>query len=53
MLADSLLAEFQAMLGVERARADADTLELYGSDETPKFCSPEAVLFPGNHQQVV
>ena len=53
MLADSLLAEFQAILGAERARADADTLALYASDETPKFCLPEAVLFPTCHQHVV
>jgi D-lactate dehydrogenase len=53
MLSDSLLAEFRAILGAERARADADTLALYASDETPKFCLPEAVLFPTSHDQVV
>ncbi len=53
MLSPALLEAFQAVLGPARARADADTLALYGSDETPKFCLPEAVLFPGSHEQVV
>jgi D-lactate dehydrogenase len=53
MLPESILAEFQALLGAERARADADTLALYASDETPKSCTPEAVLFPTSHDQVV
>lgn len=53
MLNPALLAEFQALLGVERARGDADTLALYASDETPKSCLPEAVLFPTCHDDVV
>ena len=53
MLAESLLAQFQALLGPERARADADTLALYASDETPRSCPPEAVLFPTSHEHVV
>ncbi len=52
MLATPILAEFQALLGADRARADADTLALYASDETPRACPPEAVLFPNGHDQV-
>ncbi|MBI5331835.1 MAG: FAD-binding protein [Betaproteobacteria bacterium] len=47
-----LLAQFRALLGEERARADADTLALYASDETPRSCPPLAVLFPVSHDQV-
>lgn len=52
MLAIPALAEFQALLGADRARADADTLTLYASDETPRACPPEAVLFPTGHDEV-
>lgn len=53
MLPVSLLGEFQSLLGVERARVDADTLALYASDETPRSCLPDAVLFPACHDDVV
>ncbi|MBI5936560.1 MAG: FAD-binding protein [Betaproteobacteria bacterium] len=52
MLPPAVLAEFAALLGPERARADADTLALYAQDETPGRCPPEAVLFPTSHDQV-
>ncbi|MDP2786464.1 MAG: FAD-linked oxidase C-terminal domain-containing protein [Pseudomonadota bacterium] len=53
MLNTAILSELQALLGVERARADAETLALYASDETPKSCLPDAVLFPASHADVV
>ena len=53
MLTPAILEAFQALLGRERARADGDTLALYASDETPKSCTPEAVLFPGSQDEVV
>ncbi len=52
MFTPATLAELQALLGVERARADADTRALYASDETPRACPPEAVLFPHSHEDV-
>ncbi len=52
MLAPEILAEFAALLGPERARADADTRALYARDETPRSCTPEAVLFPASHDEV-
>jgi len=53
MLTPAILEAFQALLGRERARADGDTLALYASDETPRSCTPEAVLFPGSQDEVV
>jgi D-lactate dehydrogenase len=53
MLTDILRDEFVALLGDERVYTDADTLALYASDETPKSCTPEAVLFPASHDHVV
>jgi len=53
MLTPAILEAFQAVLGRERARADGDTLALYASDETPRSCTPEAVLFPGSQDEVV
>jgi D-lactate dehydrogenase len=53
MLAAAILAELQALLGPERARADTDTLSVYASDETPRRCPPDAVLFPRSHEDVV
>ena len=53
MLTPAILEAFQALLGRERARADGDTLALYASDETPKSCTPEAVLFPVSQDEVV
>jgi D-lactate dehydrogenase len=45
-------AELLALLGAERARFDADSRALYESDETPRACLPEAVLFPSGHDDV-
>ena len=53
MLSAAILAELQALLGVDRVFADAATLALYASDETPKSCLPDAVLFPTSHDDVV
>ncbi|MFA5081946.1 MAG: FAD-linked oxidase C-terminal domain-containing protein [Hydrogenophilaceae bacterium] len=49
MLTDRLRDEFVALLGEDRVHTDPETLALYASDETPKFCLPEAVLFPAGH----
>ena len=53
MVTPAALDELAALLGPERARADADTLALYASDETPRACPPAAVLFPTSHDDVV
>ena len=53
MLKDPLRAEFVALLGEARVYTDPVTLALYASDETPKSCLPEAVLFPASHDDVV
>ena len=53
MLNSEILSELQALLGVDRVFADAETLALYASDETPKSCLPDAVLFPASHEDVV
>ncbi len=45
-------AELLALLGAERARFDADSRALYESDETPRACLPDAVLFPSGHDDV-
>jgi hypothetical protein len=41
-----------ALLGPERAFFDDATRTLYASDETPRSCMPEAVLFPASHDDV-
>jgi len=53
MFSAAALAELLTLLGPERARTDADTLALYASDETPRTCAPEAVLFPLTHEETV
>jgi D-lactate dehydrogenase len=53
MLSAELAARFAALLGPERVLTAADDLALYASDETPRFCPPEAVLFPTCHEDVV
>lgn len=53
MLNAAILAELQALLSVDRVFVDAATLALYASDETPKSCLPDAVLFPAGHDDVV
>ncbi|NTV94127.1 MAG: FAD-binding protein [Thiobacillus sp.] len=49
MLTDRLRNEFVALLGEDRVHTDPAILALYASDETPKSCLPEAVLFPAGH----
>lgn len=53
MFSAETLARLKTLLGPERARADADTRALYASDETPRECLPEAVLFPHTHDEVL
>ncbi|HNQ05338.1 MAG TPA: FAD-linked oxidase C-terminal domain-containing protein [Thiobacillaceae bacterium] len=53
MFTAATFAELTALLGPERVRADADTLSLYARDETPRSCTPQAVLFPRSHEEVV
>ena len=45
-------ADLLDLLGPGRAFFDADTRALYASDETPRACLPEAVLFPAGHADV-
>lgn len=52
MLSESLRNEFVALLGADRVYTDPNTLALYASDETPRACTPEAVLFPAGHDHV-
>ncbi|MFZ5484494.1 MAG: FAD-binding oxidoreductase [Pseudomonadota bacterium] len=52
MLTERLIQEFVALLGADRVHTDPASLALYASDETPKSCPPEAVLFPASHDQV-
>lgn len=53
MLTPDVTAELVALLGADRVFTDPDTLALYASDETPRVCTPEAVLFPVSHEQVM
>lgn len=53
MLHPERVAEFQSLLSVDRVYVDAETLALYASDETPKSCLPDAVLFPASHEEVL
>lgn len=53
MLDAAILAELRALLGDERVYVDTETLALYASDETPKSCQPDGVLFPASHDDVV
>ncbi len=53
MLHADILAELRALLGDDRIHVDAATLALYASDETPKSCLPDAVLFPATHAEVL
>jgi len=48
-----LESEWLALLGVDRVFFDVATRALYASDETPKSCLPDAVLFPRCHEEVV
>ncbi len=49
MLSPESQSELLALLGPERAFFDEATRALYASDETPRSCPPEAVLFPTSH----
>lgn len=51
-LCSAAQADLLALLGAGRAFFDVDTRALYASDETPRACLPEAVLFPGGHDDV-
>ncbi|MEO6146489.1 MAG: FAD-binding oxidoreductase, partial [Sulfuriferula sp.] len=53
MLPAAALADFIAALSAQRVFTDAATLTLYGHDETPRSCLPDAVLFPASHEHVV
>jgi len=53
VLNTAILLELQTLLGDERVYVDAATLALYASDETPRSCLPDAVLFPTCHDEVV
>lgn len=52
ILSSEILADLLVLLGPERAFIDAATRSEYASDETPRSCMPEAVLFPAGHDDV-
>ncbi|MGQ9685520.1 MAG: FAD-binding oxidoreductase [Thiobacillaceae bacterium] len=47
------MSELAALLGPQRLLTAPEDRALYASDETPKSCLPEAVLFPSCHEEVV
>ncbi|MEY2342759.1 FAD-binding oxidoreductase [Acidithiobacillus sp. IBUN Pt1247-S3] len=51
-MTQNAIAGFKASLGVERARDDLFTRELYSSDDTPEARLPALVLFPHSHEEV-
>lgn len=53
MLPPTVLTELAALLGPQRLLVAPEDRALYASDETPKSCLPEAVLFPTRHEEVV
>jgi D-lactate dehydrogenase len=53
MLAPDVIKALTDALGPDRVFADATTLSLYNSDETPRHVTPGAVLFPASHDHVV
>lgn len=53
MLPPAALTELAALLGPQRLLTAPEDRALYASDETPKSCLPEAVLFPTRHEEVV
>jgi D-lactate dehydrogenase len=53
MLPPQALADLAALLGPERLLTAPEDRALYASDETPRACLPEAVLFPTRHEEVV
>lgn len=52
MLAPEVLAALAAIVGPERVLTAAEDRQFYASDETPRSCMPEAVVFPQSHAQV-
>ena len=52
VLSDRIQSELIALLGADRAFFDPETRALYASDETPRDCPPDAVLFPAGHDEV-
>lgn len=53
MLPPEALSDLAALLGPERLLTALDERALYASDETPRACLPEAVVFPTRHEEVV
>ncbi len=53
MLPAQALADLTNLLGAQRLLTAPEDRALYASDETPKSCLPEAVLFPTRHEEVV
>lgn len=53
MLAPEVHAALAAIVGQDRVLTAAEDRQLYASDETPRTCTPEAVVFPQSHAQVV
>ena len=53
MLSDSARAAFRSALETDRFFDDPATCALYAQDETPRRISPDAVLFPTSHEDVV
>ena len=53
MLPPNIESDFVAALSREQVMTDADVLELYSHDETPRSCLPLAVLFPREQDEVV
>jgi D-lactate dehydrogenase (quinone) len=52
MLPEDVLQALTRTLGPDRVFTDAETLALYSADETPRRVTPDAVLFPGSHDDV-
>ncbi len=53
MLPSAALTDLAALLGPQRLLTAPEDRALYASDETPRACLPEAVLFPTRHEDVV
>lgn len=53
MLPPNIESDFVAALSCEQVVTDADVLEWYSHDETPRACLPLAVLFPREQDEVV
>lgn len=53
MLTPEVHAALSAIVGPARVLTAAEDRQLYASDETPRTCMPEAVVFPHSHEEVV